>query len=44
MTKYRNLQDATHFKVLNFLEKNSKMRQRVLAMDLELSLGGVIIL
>ncbi len=41
MTKYRNLQEAAHFRALNFLKKNSKMCQRVLAIDLELRLWEV---
>ena len=41
MTKLKQLQEDTHFRVLALLEKNSDISQRDLAKALGVSLGGV---
>lgn len=41
MTKLKQLQEDTHFRVLALLEKNPDMSQRDLAQALGVSLGGV---
>jgi EPS-associated MarR family transcriptional regulator len=41
MTRQRQLQEDTHFRVLSLLEQNPDMSQRDLAKALGVSLGGV---
>lgn len=41
MTRQKQLQEDTHFRVLSLLEKNPDMSQRDLARTLGVSLGGV---
>ena len=41
MTKIKQLQEDTHFRVLALLEKNPDISQRELAKDLGISLGAV---